>query len=139
MRFTISREKLQEGLTAVTASIPAKTTLPVLANILIEDGQVDRGKEIVEKLPAGAVTDPMVYVNMAISAINKKQPAVAYDYLTKAIGIDANRYEPYYYRGLASIQMNKAKQAKPDLEKVLQLAPDSPEAKDAKEYLKSIK
>ena len=36
MRFTISREKLQEGLTAVTASIPAKTTLPVLANILVE-------------------------------------------------------------------------------------------------------
>ena len=36
MRFTISREKLQDGLTAVAASIPAKTTLPVLANILIE-------------------------------------------------------------------------------------------------------
>jgi len=36
MRFTISREKLQEGLTAVTATIPAKTTLPVLANILVE-------------------------------------------------------------------------------------------------------
>ena len=36
MRFTITREKLQEGLTAVTASIPAKTTLPVLANILVE-------------------------------------------------------------------------------------------------------
>src|SRR5258708_3770708 len=36
MRFTISREKLQEGLAAVAASIPAKTTLPVLANILIE-------------------------------------------------------------------------------------------------------
>jgi len=36
MRFTISREKLQEGLTAVAASIPAKTTLPVLANILVE-------------------------------------------------------------------------------------------------------
>src|SRR5678809_438330 len=36
MRFTISREKLQEGLAAVTASIPTKTTLPVLANILVE-------------------------------------------------------------------------------------------------------
>ena len=36
MRFTISRDKLQEGLTAVTATIPAKTTLPVLANILVE-------------------------------------------------------------------------------------------------------
>ena len=36
MRFTISREKLQEGLGAVAASIPAKTTLPVLANLLVE-------------------------------------------------------------------------------------------------------
>src|SRR5215210_131062 len=36
MRFTISREKLQEGLGAVGASIPGKTTLPVLANILVE-------------------------------------------------------------------------------------------------------
>src|SRR5688572_23828745 len=41
MRLTISREKLQEGLAAVTASIPAKTTLPVLANILLET--TDRG------------------------------------------------------------------------------------------------
>lgn len=41
MRLTISREKLQEGLTAVTASIPTKTTLPVLANILLET--TDRG------------------------------------------------------------------------------------------------
>jgi len=41
MRLTISREKLQEGLAAVTASIPAKTTLPVLANILVET--TDRG------------------------------------------------------------------------------------------------
>jgi DNA polymerase-3 subunit beta len=36
MRFTISREKLQEGLAAVASVIPAKTTLPVLANLLIE-------------------------------------------------------------------------------------------------------
>lgn len=36
MRFTISREKLQEGLAAVAPTVPAKTTLPVLANILLE-------------------------------------------------------------------------------------------------------
>jgi len=36
MKFTISREKLQEGLQAVTAAVPAKTTLPVLANLLVE-------------------------------------------------------------------------------------------------------
>ena len=36
MKFTITREQLQEGLGAVAAAIPAKTTLPVLANVLVE-------------------------------------------------------------------------------------------------------
>jgi DNA polymerase-3 subunit beta len=36
MKFTITREKLQEGLLAVGPSIPTKTTLPVLSNILLE-------------------------------------------------------------------------------------------------------
>lgn len=36
MKFTITRERLQEGLVSVAASIPTKTTLPVLANILVE-------------------------------------------------------------------------------------------------------
>ncbi|MDZ4673172.1 MAG: DNA polymerase III subunit beta [Gemmatimonadota bacterium] len=36
MKFTITREKLQEGLVAVAAVVPTKTTLPVLSNILVE-------------------------------------------------------------------------------------------------------
>lgn len=36
MRFTITRESLQQGLAAVGASIPTRTTLPVLSNILLE-------------------------------------------------------------------------------------------------------
>ncbi len=36
MKFTITRENLQEGLAAVAGSIPTRTTLPVLANILLE-------------------------------------------------------------------------------------------------------
>ena len=36
MRLTISREKLQEALTAVSAAVPAKSTLPILGNVLLE-------------------------------------------------------------------------------------------------------
>jgi DNA polymerase-3 subunit beta len=36
MKFTITRERLHEGLAAVAASVPTKTTLPVLSNILVE-------------------------------------------------------------------------------------------------------
>lgn len=44
MRLTISREKLQEALSAVAAAVPAKTTLPVLGNLLLET--TDRGLRI---------------------------------------------------------------------------------------------
>ncbi|MEX0856063.1 MAG: DNA polymerase III subunit beta [Gemmatimonadota bacterium] len=42
MKFTITRQNLHQGLNAVSASIPSKTTLPILSNILIEarDGAV---------------------------------------------------------------------------------------------------
>ncbi len=109
------------------------------ANMLLEDGQVDKGKEIIEKLPAGTLTDPTAMVNIGIVLMNKKQPAAAFEYFSKAIDIAPKAHEGYYYRGLASIQMGKAKQAKPDLDKVIELAPDSPEAKEAHEYLKAIK
>ena len=39
MKLTITREQLQEGLVAVAASVPAKTTLPILSNILLEATQ----------------------------------------------------------------------------------------------------
>jgi DNA polymerase III subunit beta len=38
MKLTITRDQLQEGLLAVASSIPARTTLPVLSNILVEAG-----------------------------------------------------------------------------------------------------
>jgi DNA polymerase-3 subunit beta len=44
MRFTISREKLQEGLAAVASAVPSKTTLPVLANLLVQT--TDKGIRI---------------------------------------------------------------------------------------------
>ena len=39
MNCLITRQNLHKGLVAVSASIPTKTTLPVLSNILFEAGQ----------------------------------------------------------------------------------------------------
>ena len=118
---------------------PTNTQAAVLlANMLLEDGQLEKGKQLIDTLPPTALNLDSL-LNTGIALMNKKQPTAATEYFTRAIALDSNRYEGYYYRGLAAIQMGKAKQAKPDLEKVLQLAPDSNEAKEAKEYLKSIK
>ncbi len=70
MKFTITRDNLQQGLAAVGASIPTRTTLPVLSNILIEaaDGGVqmsgtDLDIAVTLRVPAevqdpGAITVP---------------------------------------------------------------------------------
>src|SRR5687768_6206335 len=67
MRFTISREKLQEGLAAVAASILAKTTLPVLANILIET--TDKGIKL-------SGTDLDIAVSTEVAADVEAQGAI---------------------------------------------------------------
>ena len=36
MNFTITRQNLHSGLAGVSASLPSKTTLPVLSNVLFE-------------------------------------------------------------------------------------------------------
>jgi len=108
------------------------------ANMLLEDGQLEKGKAIVDKLPADAV-DTTALTNIGIVLMNKKQPAAARDYFTKVIEANPKDADGYYYRGLATIQAGKAKEAKSDLQKVIELAPDSDQAKEAKEYLKSIK
>ncbi|MEX2583255.1 MAG: DNA polymerase III subunit beta [Gemmatimonadota bacterium] len=70
MKVSITRERLQEGLTAVAGSIPTRTTLPVLSNILLEteDGGLrlsgtDLDTAVSVRVPAeveagGAITAP---------------------------------------------------------------------------------
>jgi len=70
MQFTVTRQNLHQGLAAVSASIPSKTTLPVLSNILLEtDGDgvwmsgTDLDVSIRVKVPAevkesGSLTAP---------------------------------------------------------------------------------
>jgi tetratricopeptide (TPR) repeat protein len=118
----------------------AHTTRQVLlANLYLEAGQLDKGRQLLDTLPPTAITDPTAYINIGILFLNKKNPADAATYFSKAISLDAKSADSYYYRGLAEVQTKKFKEAKADFEQVLALAPDSPEAKDAKQLLASIK
>lgn len=111
----------------------------LLANLYLENGQLDQGRALLDKLPAGAISDPTAYINIGILFLNKKNPSDAAMYFTKAVSMDPKRADTYYYRGLAEVQMKKNKEAKADFEQVLALAPDSSEAKDAKQLLASLK
>jgi len=111
----------------------------LLANLYLENGQLDQGRTMLDKLPPTAISDPTAYINIGILFLNKKNPADAATYFSKAITMDPKRAETYYYRGLAEVQQKKNKEAKADFEQVLALAPDSSEAHDAKQLLASLK
>jgi tetratricopeptide (TPR) repeat protein len=119
-----------------TAHVARELTL---AQLYAENGQLDEARKTLEQLPAASVTDPAAYINIGAYLYNKNKPADAATYFTKALGVDAKNVEALYYRALSELQLKKNKDAKADLEQILALAPDSTEAKDAKQLLASLK
>ena len=129
-----------ETLSALLAADETNhTNALLLVNLYLEGGKLAEGKALLEKLPEWAVSDPTVYLNVGILFLNQDSPKDAATYFDKAIALDANRAEGYYYRGLANVQLKNNAGAKADFEKVLALAPDGPEANDAKQMLAGLK
>jgi tetratricopeptide (TPR) repeat protein len=126
-------------LEAVTAADPSNMPEAVLlANLYLQNGQLDAGKALLEKLPASAITDPNAYINVGILFLNKNNPADAVTYFAKAIEMNPKGGDGFYYRGLAYAQLKKNAEARADFEQVVALAPDSPEAKDSKAMLAAL-
>lgn len=116
------------------------TELLVLANLLVENKNLDEAKATLAKLPADAVKDPAIYVNLGINLMNQKKAEDAWSYFDQAVKMAPADPDVYYYRGLAAFQTkNKKAEARADFEKYLELAPTGENAADVKEYLKALK
>jgi tetratricopeptide (TPR) repeat protein len=111
----------------------------LLASMLLEDGKLDEGQQLLETLPPGSVKDPAVYTNVGILFMNKNNPAQAQAYFTKAIELDPAQADAYYYRGLSYLGAKKTAEAKTDFKKYLELKPQGEEAKEVREILQTLK
>jgi Flp pilus assembly protein TadD len=133
-------DKAIATLSALVASDETNhTNALLLVNLYLEGGKLTEGKALLEKLPDWAVSDPVVYLNVGILFMNKDSAKDAVTYFDKAIALDAAKPEGYYYRGLAHVQLKDNAAAKADFEKVLELAPNGPEANDARQMLAGLK
>ncbi len=133
-------DKAIETLSALLASEPDNhTNALLLVNLYLEGGKLAEGKALLEKLPDWAVSDPTVYLNVGILFMNQESAKDAITYFDKALALDANNAAGYYYRGLAHVQTKNIDAAKADFQKVLELAPNGPEANDAKQMLAGLK
>ncbi len=114
-------------------------TVLLLANLQLEQGQLEEGKATLAKVPPEALKDPGVYINVGVLLLNKKRPQDAWEQFDKAVALKPDDADAYFYRGLSAYQLKKNAQAKADFQKYLELAPSGDQANDAKELLKTLK
>lgn len=136
-------KKIDEAIATlrrVVALDPADAAAPLLlANLLLEKGSLEEAKAVLAKLPPDSIKDPGVYVNFGVLLLNQKKPTEAWGYFDQAVRVAPADADSYFYRGLAAVQMKKKAEARADLQKYLELAPEGGQAADAKELLNSLK
>ena len=123
----------------IVAADPGNTNaLLIIAETELQAGHLAVGRAALEKVPDEKITDPGPYLNLGINYYNKNDAAEAEKWFTKAIEKDASSADAYYYRGLARYNLKRNADAKADLEKSVELAPDGPNADTAKEIIKAM-
>ncbi len=111
----------------------------LMAQEALKGGLLDRGRELLKGVDDSAVRDPNVYFNIAALFLNQSKPEDAIGYLSRAVAVDPTYLDGYFQRGLAYVSLGRMAEAKADLKKVVELAPDSPQAQTAKKGLEQLK
>jgi Flp pilus assembly protein TadD len=110
----------------------------LVAQIELQNGNLEAGKAALGKVPPEKITDPQPYLNMGIVLYNKKKPAEAEIAFGKAIDMKPEMADAYYYRGLARLAEKHGNDAKADFQKYLELEPNGSNAKDVKDLLTAL-
>ena len=133
-------EKELEHLQAVLDMDPADTQiLSLMAQEAIKGGMLEKGMGLLSKLDEASVKDPAVYFNVGVLLLNQQKQPEAIQYFTKSVAVDPAYVDGYFQRGLAYLGQQKMAEAKADFQKVLELAPGTPQADTAKAALGQIK
>lgn len=114
------------------------TAWRMIADIELQRGNLEAGREALDKVPEDKIKDGQSHYNLGVLLINKKKYVEAEAALSKAVAVQPDLAEAYYYRAIARMQLKKKAEAKADLRKNLELAPSGPDSKDVQELLKSL-
>ncbi|MEX2661434.1 MAG: tetratricopeptide repeat protein, partial [Vicinamibacterales bacterium] len=124
-----NRKAAIEHLRKAVAQDPENLEVKLLlGNTLMEEGQADEARQILESIDDSKVTDPAMFLNAGIALVNERKHAEAVVWFEKAIARFPQHADGYYYRGIANLSLAKTPEAKADLEKYVSMAPaDAPE------------
>lgn len=133
-------EKALEYVKLAGEKDPTSVDVKLLqAEIMMELGQKDEARALLDSIDMTQVKDPYPFINNAINMINDGKAAEAVESLNKLEAQFPGESLIYYYRGRAHVVGTDLELAKADLEKFVSLAPpNSKEVADAKKILDQI-
>jgi Flp pilus assembly protein TadD len=117
----------------------SKETLINLSIVYIAKGDVEGGMKYFNQLDEKSLKDPELFYSIGIALFRKRQIDGAIDFFNKGIAVDPNYFEAYYQLALAHINKGNTEEAKKNLQKVIELAPESELAASVKKMLETIK
>ena len=138
-----AESKAQEAIDTLKSALeiaPADAeTLQLLINVLAASGREAESQQYIARLPQGQKVDPNILLNLGIEAYNKKDLDTALGKFDQVVRDHPDVPDTYYYRGLVYLNQGKNKEAAADFQKLLQIAPNHANAKEAKEFLDYLK
>jgi tetratricopeptide (TPR) repeat protein len=111
----------------------------LMAQEAIKGGMLDKGLALLATLDETQIKDPNVFFNVGVLFLNQQKQDEAIKYFTKSVTADPSFADGYFQRGLAYLGQQKMAESKADFQKVLELAPGTPQAETAKKALEQIK
>jgi tetratricopeptide (TPR) repeat protein len=109
-----------------------------IVNTYLEKGELEVALTYLGKIKEDTVTDPATFYNIGSLFFGRGDTDLAIKYYLKALAKDINFTDAYFQLGLCYFQKGDMEQAKVNFKKIIELAPDSPNAALAQEFLKSI-
>lgn len=135
-RYEPALTQLQMVLDADPANVQVRA---IAAQAALEGGMLDRGLELLKGIDETTIKSPDLFFNIGVNFLNANQPEPAIAYFTKAIAVDPAYADGYFRRALAYVQTNRVAEAKADLRRLLELAPEGPQADAARKTLEQLK
>jgi tetratricopeptide (TPR) repeat protein len=132
-------DKAMEHVKIALEKDPTNVDTKVLqADLMMEAGDKEGAKAILDAVDLTQVKDPYPFINAAIVTINQGKGDEAAEALTKLLAQFPTQNEIYYYRGRAYVVAKKYDEARADLEKFVTLAPAAKEVADARKIIDQL-
>ena len=112
--------------------------LQLIADLLSRQGKEEEAQKYLDQIPENEELPPDILLNQGIRFYNQQKLDQAMDNFQRVIRQDPDLSDAYYYRGLVYLNKEQNEDAAADFHKLLELAPDSQYASDAKQFLEYL-